>query len=300
MLAASDGTSACSPPLPAEARAVPMLPAMAVFLRSIGVDAIHRLVKRRSRDRAQVAHDYESGDWRREQREAVWRRNPTLIDYADRAHLDRAMQVTVDGKLVTMPAPSYYRFRRHKLASIMEEFASDTTQLVELGSGTGGIVFELASSLPDKTFVGLDLSPRGIAVARTVAEYYGLDRASFDFIDLLDPDSQGYRKLEGQTVYSHYCLEQLPRETEAIFRNIVAAGARRAILIEPSFELLDLTRLSDLATWSYVLRQDYQRSILRTARKLESEGLIRIRAARRLDFVSSHRNCGTLLVFDRA
>lgn len=128
--------------------------------------------------------------------------------------------------------------------------------------------------------------------------HYRLHRAEFGLIDLLDPSSEGYRRLEGQTVYSHYCLEQLPRETESIFRNLVAAGVRRAILVEPSFELLGRNSLRDLATWSYVLRQDYQRSIVQSARKLEEEGIIRIVETRRLDFVSGHRHFGTLLVFD--
>ena len=269
-----------------------------VYLRSIAVDAAHKLLKRRSRSRALVEHDYEAGDWKREAKEAAWRVNPTLTDYVERAHIERQMRVTVDGRLHEMPARSYYRFRRHKLAAIMEEFAPHAGQLVELGSGTGAIVFELAATLEGRRFIGLDLSQRGIGVARTVADHYGLANAEFAQIDLLDPASPGWAHLAGQVVYSHYCLEQLPRHTEAIFRNIVAAGASRAVLIEPSFELLGLASLRDLATRSYVLRQDYQRSIVQAAQQLESEGLIRIVETRRLDFVSSHRNFGTLLVFD--
>ena len=287
-------------PSPENARPVSPVAAGLVYLRSIGVDAVHKLFKRRSRDRTLIEQDYEAGDWKREQAAAAWLRNATLTDYAERAHIRRDMRVTVEGQLHRMPASSYYRYRRHKLASIMEEFAHDAPRLVELGSGTGAIVFELAATLPDKQFLGLDLSARGVEVARTVAEHYDLARADFDRIDLLNPASPGYRRLEEQTVYSHYCLEQLPRATEQIFRNIINAGAKRAILIEPSFELLGKGSLRDLATWSYVLRQDYQRSIVQSARTLEAEGLIRIVETRRLDFVSSHRHFGTLLVFDRA
>ena len=275
----------------------PVLSSM-VYLRSIAVDAAHKLLKRRSRSRALVEHDYEAGDWKREADEAAWLLNPTLTEYVERAHIARDMRVTVDGRLHQMPVRDYYRFRRYKLAGIMEEFAPDAPQLVELGSGTGAIVFELATTLDNRRFLGLDLSEQGISVARTVAEHYGLTNTEFAPIDLLDPTSPGWAQMEGQVVYSHYCLEQLPRHTEAIFRNIVAAGAKRAVLIEPSFELLGLASLRDLATRSYVLRQDYQRSIVQAAQQLESEGLIRIVETRRLDFVSSHRNFGTLLVFD--
>lgn len=289
-----------SAPVPAIADARPVSAPLSqmVYLRSIAVDAAHRLVKRRSRSRALVEHDYDAGDWKREAEETAWLANASLEDYVDRAHVTRDMRVTVGGQLHEMPACAYYRFRRRELASIMEEFAPDAPRLVELGSGTGAIVFELAASLPGREFLGLDLSPRGIEVARTVAAHYGLANVEFAPIDLLDQASPGWLRLEGETVYSHYCLEQLPRHTEAIFRNIVAAGAKRAVLIEPSFELLGLTSLRDLASRSYVLRQDYQRSIIRAAERLEQEGLLRIVETRRLDFVSSHRNFGTLLVFD--
>lgn len=282
----------------ADARPVPAAVSQMVYLRSIALDAAHRLVKRRNRSRALVEHDYDAGDWKREGEEGAWLANASLEDYVDRAHLARDMRVTVRGRLHQMPAPAYYRFRRQQLASIMNEFAPDASRLVELGSGTGAIVFELAASLPGREFLGLDLSPRGIEVARTVAAHYDLENVEFGQIDLLDPASPGWSRLEGKTVYSHYCLEQLPRHTEAIFRNIVASGAKRAVLIEPSFELLGLANLRDLASRSYVLRQDYQRSIIRAAETLEREGLVRIVETRRLDFVSSHRNFGTLLVFD--
>lgn len=286
--------------LQAPAIARPIAPPLAAltYLRSIGIDAAHKLLKRRNRDRGQVEKDYDAGEWKDQQACAAWLHNPTLEDYAERGHIDRLMQVTLDGRLQMMPARAYYRHRRLKLAAIMEEFAADTSRLVELGSGTGSIIFELAAGLPDKNLLGLELSQRGIAVARAVAAHYGVERARFDQIDLLNAASPGYRQLAGATVYTHYCLEQLPRATEAIFRNIIAAGARRAIMIEPTFEMLNMSSLRDLATWSYILRQDYQRSILRTARMLEGEGLIRVVATRRLDYVSSHRNFGTLLVFD--
>lgn len=283
-----------------QAQPVSPLATTFIYLRSIGIDAAHKLLKRRRRTRGQVEKDYEAGDWKREQDEAAWLKNATLVDYADRAHLKREMRVTIGGRLRRMQARDYYRFRRLQLASIMEEYAGDAERLVELGSGTGAIIYELAASMPDKSFLGLDLSERGIEVAREIADHYGVERAEFDRIDLLDAASPGYAHLKDATVFSHYCLEQLPRATETIFRNVMAAGARRYIMIEPTFELLGKGSLRDLATWSYVLRQDYQRSIVKTAQKLEAEGLIRIVETRRLGFVSSHRHFGTLLVFDRA
>ena len=50
----------------ADARPVPQPVSAMVYLRSIAVDAAHRLVKRRNRSRALVEHDYDAGDWKRE------------------------------------------------------------------------------------------------------------------------------------------------------------------------------------------------------------------------------------------
>jgi hypothetical protein len=94
------------------------------------------------------------------------------------------------------------------------------------------------------------------------------------------------------------CLEQLPDHTERILRNFCSAGAKRVIHVETSFELLRPTSLRDLASISYVWRQDYQRTLIASARRLEAEGLLRIVAAERLHLSPNWRNAPTLLVWD--
>lgn len=286
------------PPLLRDARPLGFMLSAWIYTRSIVADVGHRVLVNRKRDRARVNADYEQGGWSRELAARAWEKSDNLQDYVERQWLERRLKAQIGGRLWSVPAPAYYRFRRARLVEIMRRFAGSTDVLIELGSGTGSIVFELAAERQRQCLLGLELSPTGRKVGSAVADYFGLENVEFGPIDLLDPASEGYARLAGRTVFTHYCLEQLPNHTEAIFRNLVAAGIKRAILIEPTFELLRWYSLRDLASMTYVLRQDYQRKILRSARKLEAEGLIRIVHSSRLSFVSGHRNAATVVIFD--
>ena len=68
--------------------------------------------------------------------------------------------------------------------------------------------------------------------------------------------------------------QRRPLADDASFRSYqrLSLGERRAVLIEPSFELLGLANLRDLASRSYVPRQDYQRSIIRAAASVVRPG----------------------------
>lgn len=283
---------------PRGARPLGNIRAPLTYLRSIALDIAHRVLIRRRRSRAVVRADYEAGGWSQELTNRTWERCSTLRAYLDRVWVGRRLTAQIDGQLWSVPAPDFYRFRRARLVEIMQRYSLPNEPLVELGSGTGSIVFELALEGQWRKLLGLELSPTGRQVADIVTRYFEVSGVEFAEIDLLDENSPGYRRLGGQTVYTHYCLEQLPDHTEQILRSLIQAGIKRAILIEPSYELLRWYSLRDLASMTYVLRQDYQRSIVAGARTLEREGLIRIVDLERLDFVSGHRNAATLLVFD--
>lgn len=283
---------------PDTARPVGRMQTGLIYLRSVAIDQAHRLLIRRKRDCQEVDRGYHRGSWAQDLAARRWERTETLARYTERVDVPGELRATIGNRLWRIPAPCYYAMRRANLVGIMRRFADTASCLVELGSGVGSIVFELVAGGLRKPILGLELSSNGREVARIVAAHYDVAQVEFGRIDLLDPTSEGYRRLAGATVYTHHCLEQLPNDTDAVLRNLVAAGVRRAILIEPTFELLGWTSLRDWASRTYVLRQDYQRSIIRTARRLEAEGLLAIAHTERLDFVSGHRNAATLLVLD--
>jgi hypothetical protein len=270
------------------------------YCRSILMDVGHRIVRRRQRGRKQVSKDYDQGEWSQQREAGNWRRVDSLADYVERAWLKGERTSMIDGKLWRIPARQYYRYRRAAVESILRRFAGDVDELVELGSGTGLNLFTLCLSGGWRSLLGLELSAAGREVSREVAAHFGLEtRVRFDEIDLLDSNSAGFEKLAGKTVFTYLCLEQLPDHTERVMRNLCRAGVRRVIHVEPSYELLRATSLRDLASISYVWRQDYQRTIVGSARRLEAEGMIRIAAAERLYYSPTWRNAPTLVVWDR-
>lgn len=270
-----------------------------VYGRSILTDIGHRLLRRRKRGLAQVSSDYDQGEWAQQLNARNWDRADTLEAYVERSWLEGDRTCLIDGRLWRMPSTEYYRFRRAKIASILNRFAGDVDELVEVGSGTGANLFSLYLDGPWTSLRGYELSATGRLVARQVAERFGVQHhISFDEIDLLDPASPGFAALQGATVFTYYCLEQLPNDAERIMRNLCRARVKRVIHLEPSFELLSLHSLRDLASASYVWRQDYQRSMLKAARRLEAEGLIRVEAVERLYYAPSWRHAPTLVVWE--
>lgn len=286
-------------PRPADAIALSGAHSAMVYLRSIGFDIGHRLVKRRRRHRAQVNADYDSGEWGQQRAARRWSEVSDLEAYVDRTWVKGRIVATIGNRLWDIPARDYYRVRRARIAAVLARHAGDAETLVELGSGTGTNLFGLALEPRWRQLIGLEMSPVGLEVTGTVARHFGVEsKVQCGPIDLLDLASPGFAQLAGSTVFTNFCLEQLPYATDTVFENLIAAGIRRAVMIEPSFELLRPTSLRDLASITYVLRQDYQRSLLRVARSLESAGRIRIIELKRLDFAPLWRNTPTLLVWE--
>lgn len=269
-----------------------------LWLRTWLGSTAHRVIKRRQRSRHQVDADYESGEWAQQEAARNWLATPNPADYADKAWVGRDIVAEMGGRLWTVPAKDYYAYRRGRLIEILQTFGGDARTIVELGSGTGSNLFALSTAGSWDRLIGLELSKTGRRVTQTVAEHFGLaDTIAVDFIDLLDPASPGFALVRDSVCFTHYCLEQLTNQTEQVFRNILNAAPRRVVMIEPSFELLD-SSLKDAASRAYVLRQDYQRSIVQVASNLEREGAIRVTTIERLDFVSSWRNSPTLVVWE--
>jgi SAM-dependent methyltransferase/methyltransferase-like protein len=66
--------------------------------------------------------------------------------------------------------------------------AVTSCRVLELGCGTGGNLLPMALALPGSRFVGLDLSPRQVALGRAAAEALGLANVELHAGNLLDVD----------------------------------------------------------------------------------------------------------------
>lgn len=268
-----------------------------IYSRCLIVNLFHKLLVRRVRSQGQVALDYSKGEWLGQLREARWERCDNLDDYVFTTDT-QPIYAIVEGHLSRIARRDYYMYRTHKLVSTLQHFAADSAELVEIGSGSGRNLIALAHASPWKKLVGLELSETGLEVTRKACERFGINTIQTAHINLLNPRSPGFERLRGSVVFSFYCLEQLPDHTRRVLDNLYLAGVKRVIHIEPTTELFNISSLKDLATISYILRQDYQRTLVTTVRDMQSEGLVQILACERLNFAPSCRNDPTLVVWE--
>ncbi len=81
---------------------------------------------------------------------------------------------------------------------------------------------------------GFDIAPNGIEAGRQIAGHFKLDdRVSFDRIDLTDAGDPHFSQLAGGTVFTYFCIEQIPYAVESVIENIIRARPARVINIEP-------------------------------------------------------------------
>ena len=283
--------------LPAPGRAINPLAAAIEFARSALVDFLHKVVYRRVRSRTQVTSDYDLGQWSDELHARGWEKCANLDDYLLHRKA-KPMKALVNGRLTRLSASEYYTYRTKLLADVLAEESAGSDTLIELGSGTGRNLFTLSQTGHWKRLTGLELSSTGRDVLRSIAGHFKVQNVDCERIDLLDPQSEGFARLKGATVFTFYCLEQLPSYTEKVLRNLAEAGVKRVIHIEPTLELFHWWSIRDLATIMYVWRQDYQRTLVRSVSALEQAGIARVKKVRRLNFAPTCRNDPTLIVWD--
>jgi len=268
----------------------------AMFARAITANVAHKLILNRRRHRAQVALDYEDGAWANELRQQYWLSTPTLSDYLIPPGASRII-VLHQGRLARTGLADYYRFRIGKVIEMVADNDGGATELIELGCGTGRNIFSLSTARRWKRLQGYDISDNGLQVAKLVKERFRVDEAEFAKLDLLSDDLENLGALRDATVFTYLCLEQLPGHAEGILRKLLLAGVQRGIHIEPSLDMFSPWRLRDLATMSYVWRQNYQRKLISALRTLENEGRIKIERLERPGFAPNVGHEPNLIVW---
>ena len=256
-------------------------------MREVGREAVGCLFGRR-RTRQIVDEEYDRGWWALTLAERRWREWGDLGAFLDGGG-GRMRLATVDDELVMISDAEYYRFRARMLARIVEECAM-TREVVELGCGWGLNLFSLWRTGQWRHLVGLDVSANAVAAGRAIAAHFGCDGVEFDLLDVTDGDAPNFARLRDRTVLTYYCLEQLPRAVSAVVENIRRAAPKRVIHVEPTTELLRLWSPRDLVNYLYIIRQDYQRSLLRILRAAERAERIRVVDVRRLFYAPSIRH----------
>ena len=252
-----------------------------------------RLAARRIRRTASlVAAEYDRGLWSRIYRERAWEQAASLEAFLV-GDSQQPLTAWVDNRPRRISQRDYYRYRLTALAALVEGSLGGTEDLVELGSGYGYNLFSLSLAFPNRRFIGLEISPAGVATGRAIATHFGLqDRVEFDAIDLLDPHHANYAKVSGRVVLTYFCLEQLPSQIGGVLRNISRAGPSRVMHVEPAAELLSLWRPANWANLLYVWSKHYQASLLGHLRQMRDEREIELLRTERVSFAPTIQHIG--------
>jgi hypothetical protein len=245
-----------------------------------------------------VNSEYNAGAWGRILGERGWLRAKSLEQFLIGEN-DAPRFAKVDGQIVRITARDYYRYRIGALSELISRHAGGAKSLLELGAGFGSNLFSLSLDPQWTRLRGFDIAPNGIEAGRQIANHFDLsDRVSFDRIDLTDAEHPNFTELAGTTVFTYFCIEQIPYAVEAVVENILRAGPSRVINIEPAVDMLKLSHPRDLASRVYIESMDYQTRLFKLLDELDKKGRIRILGRERMGFAPTLHNDGLLYAWE--
>lgn len=257
-------------------------------------------LRNRHRTSDVVDSEYNAGTWDKILQSKTWLRAPTVEEFL--LGSDNAPRLAkVDGQIVRLPTRDYYRYRIGALSELMIRHAGGSASLLELGSGFGYNLFSLSLDPNWRRLRGLDVAPNGIEAGRRIAEHFDLaDRVSFGRINLTDAGDESFAEVGNATIFTYFCIEQIPYSVEAVVENILKARPCRVINIEPATDMLNLRRPRDLVSRLYLKSMDYQTRLFSYLDEIERNGRIRILARERMAFAATAYNDGNLYVWEPA
>jgi hypothetical protein len=245
-----------------------------------------------------VDAEYNAGEWGRILSERAWIRERSLEDFLV-GYNEASRLAKVDGQIVRISTSGYYRYRLGALSQLISLHAGGATSLLELGAGFGYNLFSLCIDPRWTGLRGLDIAPNGIEAGRQIAGHFGLeDRIGFGRIDLTDPADPAFKELEGATILTYFCIEQIPYAVEAVVDRIIKARPARVINIEPAVDMLDLSDPRDIASRIYIRSMDYQTRLWTLLDELDHRGRIRVTARQRMNFAPTLHNDGLLYAWE--
>jgi hypothetical protein len=244
-----------------------------------------------------VAAEYDGGYWAEVLARKRWEGADTLSEFL--IPQDQSLRIArVDGRLARITNEDYYRYRVGMLRRILLESAGSASTLAEVGCGYGVNLFSLVE-LHRWRLVGFDISETALHAAKQIATHFKCDaEVEFHRLDLTDSSDEAYSRLQGTTVFSYYCFEQLKRATRDIVRNLIAAGVARVIHIEATPELWSAWVPADAVSRLYTWSQDYQNNLLTVLREEEKRGQVKLTRVERLRYAPSVRHDPTLVCWE--
>lgn len=165
---------------------------------------------------------------------------------------DAGTPIAVDrcGAMVRL---SFRDYRDYLSGLIADEMLSPRGNFLDVGAGNGFNARYLSRRFPETRIVAIDVSAHRLAAARAwMGRPLRVSFVQMDGAHLAFPDNSF------DLVYSCHALEQMESIIEQALSEIIRVTKRRAVLIEPVYEL------GSTAQRIYLRSHDYTRSILQT------------------------------------
>jgi SAM-dependent methyltransferase len=122
------------------------------------------------------------------------------------------------------PHSFWYRARARLIVDVVRRFFPEARDLLEVGSGSGGVLLALHRAFPELRLVGAELSSEGISLAR---------RRLPDEIELVEADVLALPYEEAFDVVGAFDVLEHVQDDEAALRGLARAARQGVVLLVP-------------------------------------------------------------------
>ena len=182
-----------------------------------------------------------------------------------------------------IPAPNFVRdytviFR----AWLAQTFIAKASTIYEFGCGPGAHLAYLASTFPDKRFVGLDWAESSSEILTALSARFGwnIKGERFDFFN----PNHAFDLERDSAVLTFGALEQVGGRFGPFLDYLLSNKPAIVVHVEPMDELYEQDNLIDYLAWRYHKQRGYLDGFLTKLKTLEKEGKVTIVASHRHEF----------------
>jgi len=229
-------------------------------------------VKHRTKD--EVLREYDREKWGKVLELLKSQSDVEYADFLNRQGVDPEKHIafSVGKELFSSPARCVFQSYEELLFDKLQPHAPKL--LVELGSGLGDKLLNLAAKLKVKTALGGEFTSAGLECAKILSERKK-QPATFWRFDYNDPATLDHVP-PGALVYTSHSIEQIPILSEAFLEGLIARSPETVIHFEPSFGDHQESILLGLMRKRYTELNDYNRNLVELLYSFESKGKLQI------------------------
>lgn len=167
-----------------------------------------------------------------------------------------------------------------KLVGYVARHATPGRYVVEFGSGDGRNLLHLSRVFPQTKFIGLELSPLSVELARAAAQKFDVTGVQFHVSNVCERLPALPPEGEVVLAYSLFALEMMPRIHGNAVENMLSTTSGGLLFMEPAPELW-LRDARGIAGRLRALQMDRLQGLPSKLRRLERGGKIRVQRMER-------------------